>query len=85
MSAFVSLVEVLIQGLIFAIFIRSLISWFPIARESLIVRGLDSVTEPVLEPLRRLIPRIGMIDITPMVAILVLYGILSVLQAGHAS
>ena len=77
MSAFVSLVGMLIQGLIFAIFIRSLISWFPIARESLIVRGLDLVTEPVLEPLRRLIPRIGMIDITPMVAIIVL----AVLQA----
>ena len=36
----------------------------------------------LLDPLRRLIPRVGMVDITPMIAILVLYGLLSVLDAG---
>jgi YggT family protein len=33
---------------------------------------LDYITEPILAPLRRVIPRIGMIDITPMVAIIIL-------------
>jgi len=78
----VELMRVMIQGLIFAIFLRAVLSWFPIDRNGTLFRGLDAVTEPVLDPLRRIIPRVGMIDITPMVAILVLYALLSVLEAG---
>jgi YggT family protein len=33
---------------------------------------LDQITEPILSPLRRIVPRIGMIDITPLVAIILL-------------
>ncbi len=33
---------------------------------------LDQLTEPILEPLRRLIPRIGMMDFTPLFAMLIL-------------
>ncbi len=82
MESVVGLVSLLIRGLIFAIFIRAIISWFPVDRDGPIVRALDAVTEPVLEPLRRLIPRIGMIDISPMVAILVLVFIDGALQRG---
>ena len=82
MAVLVELIRVMIQGLIFAIFLRAILSWFPIDRGGTLVRGLDAVTEPVLEPLRRLIPRVGMVDITPMIAILVLYGLLSVSESG---
>ncbi len=82
MAVLVELIRVMIQGLIFAIFLRAILSWFPIDRGGTLVRGLDAVTEPVLEPLRRLIPRVGMVDITPMIAILVLYGLLSVIESG---
>lgn len=33
---------------------------------------LFDITEPILAPLRRIVPTIGMIDITPIVAILLL-------------
>ena len=69
-----------VQVLAFAIFFRSIISWFPIDREGPIVRTLDAITEPVLAPLRRVIPLIGMVDITPMVAILVLFFLASALE-----
>ena len=36
------------------------------------MRILIEVTEPILAPLRRVIPLIGMLDITPMVAIFLL-------------
>lgn len=85
MDSVVSLVEVLVQGLVFAIFIRSIISWFPIDHDGPLIRALDSVTKPILDPLRRLIPRIGMIDISPMIAILVLYAILYVIQSRSAA
>ncbi|GIW05383.1 MAG: hypothetical protein KatS3mg060_0188 [Dehalococcoidia bacterium] len=62
----------LFQILTIAIIIRALLSWFPIDRSNPLVTILDQITEPVLAPLRRIIPTIGMIDITPLVAILLL-------------
>ena len=59
-------------NLIFAIFIRAILSWFPIDRSGPIVQALDAVTEPILDPLRRVIPQLGMIDLTPMIAMLFL-------------
>jgi YggT family protein len=40
-----------------------------------IERFLDAVTRPVLAPFRRFIPPIGGLDITPLLAILVIQGI----------
>ena len=55
-----------------AIVIRALLSWFPIDPRNPLVTLLYDVTEPILDPLRRVIPRLGMIDITPLVAILLI-------------
>ncbi|KAA6452941.1 YggT family protein [Bacillus swezeyi] len=56
----------------FALIIYIFMSWVPNARESSIGRVLASVCEPYLEPFRRFIPPLGMIDISPLVAIFVL-------------
>lgn len=56
----------------FAIIIRALMSWFNPSPDNPIVRMVIEITEPVLAPLRRIVPRIGMIDITPIVAILLM-------------
>jgi len=47
-------------------------SWVPSTKESAIGRFLERIIEPYLEPFRRIIPPLGMIDISPIVAILVL-------------
>lgn len=71
MGEFLALfVSLLFQVLIFAILIRALISWFPIAPDHAVVRLLDDVTEPIMAPLRRVVPRLGMLDITPIVAMI---------------
>jgi YggT family protein len=64
----------------YAIIIRALMSWFNPSPENPIVRLVMEITEPVLAPLRRIVPRIGMIDITPIVAILLLNVIESMLR-----
>jgi YggT family protein len=64
----------------FAIIIRALMSWFNPSPENPIVRFVIEITEPVLAPLRRIVPRIGMIDITPIVAILLMNVIETVLR-----
>lgn len=49
-----------------------LLSWFPGARESSFGELMARLAEPFLEPFRKIIPPLGMIDISPIVAILVL-------------
>jgi YggT family protein len=58
--------------------VRALLSWFPVRPGTgfeRVVRGLDAVTEPVLRPIRRILPPIragGMgIDLSIIVVILV--------------
>ena len=82
MSLLIGLLNTLLTLLWFAIFARAIVSWFPVDPNGPIVRALDSVTEPILEPLRRVVPRVGMIDITPMVAIVLIIVIQRVLLAG---
>ena len=73
-------ISLLFQALTFAIIARALISWFPLGPNHPIVRIMNDVTEPVLAPLRRVVPMIGMIDITPLVAILLLQVIEQVIR-----
>jgi YggT family protein len=69
--------DLLFTLLAFAIIARALVSWLPIDRYHPAVTFLDQITEPIIAPLRRFIPPIGMMDITPIVALI----ILQVLQA----
>jgi len=66
------LVSFFLYVMMWLVIARSLTSWFPNSRQNRIVELLYQVTDPILVPLGRLIPRIGMIDISPMVAVLVL-------------
>ncbi len=55
-----------------ALIIYILLSWFPGAKESAFGGFLARICEPYLEPFRRFIPPFGMIDISPLVAIVAL-------------
>jgi len=56
-----------------AIVIRVLFSWFSMGNSGgPIVRLLDDITNPIITPLRRVIPPRGMIDISPLIAILLI-------------
>jgi len=81
MTTLVSIIQLFLQLLVFAIFARAIISWFPVDPRGPIVQVLDAVTEPILTPLRRVIPRVGMLDLTPMIAILLLAFIAQVLSS----
>ncbi|MEI3610973.1 YggT family protein [Pseudogracilibacillus sp. SO30301A] len=67
----------LINGVItiysYALIVYILMSWFPGARESQFGMFLGRICEPYLEQFRKIIPPIGMIDISPIAAIFVLH------------
>ncbi len=58
--------------LTWAIICRSLLSFFPIDQSSPLYQILFRVTEPIIEPIRRVIPSGGMIDFSPLAAIFML-------------
>lgn len=58
---------------IWIIIIRSLMSWLSPDPRNPIVQMIQSITDPVMEPFRRIIPPLGPIDISPMILILFLY------------
>ncbi|MEG6522200.1 YggT family protein [Desulfotomaculum sp. 1211_IL3151] len=51
---------------------RILLSWFPHSPHNPIIRFLYETTDPYLNIFRRVIPPLGMVDISPIVAFLVL-------------
>ena len=68
-------IDILFQVLILAIVGRALLSWFPVRPGNPffpLAAILHQITEPLLGPLRRIIPTIGMIDISPIVALFLL-------------
>ncbi|HEX9258192.1 MAG TPA: YggT family protein [Acidimicrobiales bacterium] len=57
------------------IVVRMVLSWFPLQPGGLMAklqRVLIAVTDPVLAPLRRIIPPVGGLDLSPLVALLFL-------------
>ena len=66
--------------LIVAIFARTILSWFPTANTlNPLVAIIYQLTEPILSPLRRIVPRMGMFDFTPTIALLILFLVFSLL------
>jgi YggT family protein len=51
-----------------ALLVRVVSSWINVSPYSVWVRWSYALTEPILRPLRRVIPAIGMIDVTPIIA-----------------
>ena len=64
-----------------AIIARALITWIPnlIDPRGAIAEFLFTITEPILAPIRSVMPRMGMFDFTPMIAIILLQVIRQVL------
>ncbi|MCY9374886.1 YggT family protein [Bacillus sp. T17B1] len=67
-----SVLSLLITIYSFALIIYIFMSWVPSTRETAVGRFLASICEPYLEPFRKIIPPIAMLDISPIVAMLVL-------------
>ena len=63
-----------------AILVRVLSSWFPVSPNSRWIRWSYVLTEWMIAPLRRIIPRFGMIDISPIVA----WFLLSIIQSAFS-
>lgn len=55
-----------------AIIARAILSWFDHGMRSPISQVLVQITEPIIAPIRRLLPSMGMMDFSPLVALLLI-------------
>jgi YggT family protein len=68
----IQFVVLLLQVLSFAVLGRVLVSWIDPFGNMRITQILRDITEPILLPIRNLMPNIGMFDFSPIIAMLLL-------------
>ncbi len=79
-SDIASLLDFFFTVLTFAIIGRALLSWFDPGFKTAIGQIIYSITEPIVGPIRRVLPSLGMFDISPIIAILVIQVISRLIQ-----
>jgi len=72
MLQLVGLVRFLFEIYSFILLARVLLSWFQVDPYNPVVRLLHQLTEPVLAPIRRLLPMTGPIDFSPILAFILI-------------
>ncbi|HJT64990.1 MAG TPA: YggT family protein [Pyrinomonadaceae bacterium] len=76
-GSFITMLGFVLYGLIsiyiLLIFMRIIFSWGMVSYRNRLMRFLVDATEPLLGPLRRMIPPLGRMDISPLVAFLILW------------
>jgi YggT family protein len=69
----IALIKLLFQAFYVLLIIRVLLSWVPgVAQDHPAVDFVFRATSPLLTPIRRVMPPVGGLDLSPLVAILLL-------------
>jgi YggT family protein len=67
-----SFIQLILTVLSIGIIARAVVSWFDPMGRSPIQRILIDLTEPIIAPIRRVVPSMGMIDISPFIALIII-------------
>ena len=75
----IRIIELLLTMLSLAILVRVILSWIipltggrPHPMLVSVISVVNQITEPILAPLRRVIPSIGSLDLSPMAALIII-------------
>lgn len=58
-----------------ALLARVVLSWVNLSPTNPLVVIVYQITEPILAPIRRFMPKMGMLDLSPMIALFLVYAI----------
>lgn len=67
-----NILNTILSLLTYAIIIRAVLSWVRPNPNNPLVRLLNKVTDPIMRPLERIIPPLGGLDITPIIALVLI-------------
>ncbi|MBM4438033.1 MAG: YggT family protein [Actinobacteria bacterium] len=70
--ALLSVLDLLVYLVVIAVFARALLSWFVRDPRHPLMRLLMDVTEPILGPIRRVLPSTMGFDLSPVIALVVI-------------
>lgn len=82
LTTFVKLVQLIVYTLIFIIILRAILSFFPNQGGNPVHLLSYQITEPLLAPVRRMLPPMGGFDLSPLIVILLLQLTLILLGIG---
>jgi YggT family protein len=75
------IISLLLQLFELALLARIILSWFPnVDRSNPIIQFLFDITEPVLRPIRDMLPPSGMFDFSPLIVFIVIQVLTTVLR-----
>ncbi|RRR75033.1 MAG: YggT family protein [Candidatus Viridilinea halotolerans] len=69
---FLTFINLLFNAFFFAILGRVLASWIDPMGNMRVTQVLREITEPILAPIRSVLPPLGMLDLSPLVAMFLL-------------
>lgn len=85
MGTVLMILAYLLQGLEWIIVIWALMTWFPALRDSKFGEFIAKIADLVVGPIQRIVPPLGMIDFSAIIALILLqaaqYGIMSLAQS----
>ncbi|MBI4913041.1 MAG: YggT family protein [Acidobacteria bacterium] len=79
-ESLIAIANLLIDALILLILVSSVMSWFHPDPRNTFVRLVNAVVEPLLHPIRAVMPAVGPFDLSPLVAFAVLMLLQRLLQ-----
>jgi len=71
-DSLITLISYLFNALTLLLVARALLSWFDPGMRSSVGKILVDITEPLLGPIRRMLPSAGGLDFSPIIAIILL-------------
>ncbi len=82
--AVIMMLNMIINVIIFIVIVRAILSWVSPDPRNPIVLSIYAISEPILRPVKRIIPPVGMIDLTPLLVILILFAVKYLLMGALA-
>jgi YggT family protein len=62
------------------VFVAVVLSWLRLSPDNPVVRVVATLTEPVLAPIRKLLPDLGGIDFSPMILLVLVQAVKALLR-----
>ncbi len=77
--ALATMLDMIINVIIFIVIVRAILSWISPDPRNPIVLSIYALSEPILRPVKRIIPPMGSVDLSPLVVIILLFLLKSLL------
>lgn len=80
-NTLIDIIDLISQMLYLILLARIVMSWIQVDRSNPVVKFIFDLTEPILAPIRNLLPSAGMMDFSPMVASLLILVVSIILKS----